>query len=104
MGSTKFIYSFMNKKLLKKRRNGTKLYSMLLNLDLLTNIQKIFLRLSFWISVQDAVFLLFTGTEVVLELIPGNTSSNFMLGVKRDSNEIVLLVGVFVIENTHFFK
>lgn len=69
-----------------------------------TNIQKIFLRLSFWISVQDAVFLLFTGTEVVLELIPGNTSSNFMLGVKRDSNEIVLLVGVFVIENTHFFK
>ena len=27
-----------------------------------------------------------------------------MLGVKRDSNEIVLLVGVFVIENTHFFK
>lgn len=104
MGSTKFIYSFMNKKLLKKRRNGTKLYSMLLNLDLFTNIQKIFLRLSFWISVQDAVFLLFTGTEVVLELIPGNTSSNFMLGVKRDSNEIVLLVGVFVIENTHFFK
>lgn len=77
---------------------------MLLNLDLFTNIQKIFLRLSFWISVQDAVFLLFTGTEVVLELIPGNTSSNFMLGVKRDSNEIVLLVGVFVIENTHFFK
>ena len=71
---------------------------------MLTNIQKIFLRLSFWISVQDAVFLLFTGTEVVLELIPGNTSSNFMLGVKRDSNEIVLLVGVFVIENTHFFK
>ena len=77
---------------------------MLLNLDLFTNIQKIFLRLSFWILVQDAVFLLFTGTEVVLELIPGNTSSNFMLGVKRDSNEIVLLVGVFVIENTHFFK
>lgn len=77
---------------------------MLLNLDLFTNIQKIFLRLSFWISVQDAVFLLFTGTEVVLELIPGNTSSNSMLGVKRDSNEIVLLVGVFVIENTHFFK
>lgn len=77
---------------------------MLLNLDLFTNIQKIFLRLSFWISVQDAVFLLFTGTEVVLELIPGSTSSNFMLGVKRDSNEIVLLVGVFVIENTHFFK
>ena len=77
---------------------------MLLNLDLFTNIQKIFLRLSFWISVQDAVFLVFTGTEVVLELIPGNTSSNFMLGVKRDSNEIVLLVGVFVIENTHFFK
>ena len=43
-------------------------------LDLFANIiENIYGRLSFTISIQDSVFLVFTGPEIVLGIISGNT-------------------------------
>ena len=64
--SIDFVFVFKRKKAQEKGRSKRKLvYSS--NLDLFTNTKKLFWRLSFKNSIQDWVFLPFTGPKKYLE-------------------------------------